>query len=180
MNSDRLGSVAFLLLLGCGGAVEDPTAQAATGGYTSHPATGGTSSVYPFATGGLSTGGQVYSTYTTQRCPDAGAPQMTMYCDPFAADSGCTDGDGCVPKLRSSQDPCQPTEYFFVCDTAGTAEQSDYCTDTRDCAPGYICVVSSHDGTACQQTCNLNGALSGCAPGMRCGPIDVPGVGTCS
>ncbi len=179
MCSGRLAQVPILLLLGCGGAVDDGFVQrTATGGHTSLPVTGGTSSI-PLGSGGMSTGGQIYSTYTTQRCPDAGAPIMTMYCDPFAAESGCPADEGCMPKMRSSQDPCQPTQYYFVCDTAGTAEQADYCDDARDCAPGFICVVTSQ-GTQCQRACNSNSSVNGCAPGMRCDPIDVPGVGTCS
>jgi hypothetical protein len=179
MYMGKLSGIAFFVLLGCGGAVEDASIQHATGGYTTQLVTGGTSSVEPIGSGGASTGGQMHSTYPDQGCPDASAgPTVTEYCDLFGTNTGCEPGQGCFPMVRSSEDPCQPAEYFFVCVTAGTAKQAEKCEANARCAAGHVCVVTN-TGTQCQQVCNTSDA-SGCAPGMFCDPIDVPGVGTCS
>jgi hypothetical protein len=180
MLSRRLTVVAFLLL-DCGGvaAYDDPSAQA-TGGHGNTVGTGGTSKYWLDAgIGGTSTGGQVYSTYTAQGCPNVAAPTISAECDIFDASSTCPPGFGCFPTVRNSNDPCQPAQYSFVCAAAGTAGQSDFCDQTLRCAPGYICVISSI-GTECQQLCDTTNSANGCLPGMRCDPVDVPGVGTCS
>jgi hypothetical protein len=178
MRSARLGSLLSFVLLGCGGAVEDPLVFA-TGGHTATPGTGGSSSVVPQNSGGTSTGGQVYSTYSPQGCPDASAaPIVTQLCDPFSEYSGCSDGSGCFPAVRSSEDPCQPAQYSFICVRAGTGRQADKCDQAERCAPGYVCVVTN-TGTRCQRVCNTTDESS-CPPGLFCDPIDVPGVGTCS
>ena len=176
-----LGVAAFWLSA-CGGATsDDDSATHATGGRNGTAGAGGTASTgWNPVTGGTGTGGQVYSTYTAQGCPDPGTASVTMYCDPFTTTSDCLSDQGCIPKKRASQDPCQPAQYYFVCDVVGTGEQSDYCTSYRDCAPGYTCVSSDNGGTQCQRTCDSSNSVDSCAPGMRCSPIDVPGVGTCS
>jgi hypothetical protein len=181
MRSGRYGSVLFLVLLGCGGAVEDPAAIVkGTGGYTSVAGIGGYGSIVPLGSGGTSSGGQVYSTYTSPGCPDAATAQPTIdqYCDLFSADSGCGDSYGCFPLIQSSSDPCQPTRYLYACIAVGTGTQAQKCDDDQRCAAGYICVITS-TGTVCQRACDTT-VPSGCAPGMFCDPIDVPGVGTCS
>jgi hypothetical protein len=179
MFSGRLSGIAFLLLLGCGGAVEDPSVQPATGGHTSQLGTGGTTGIVPHGSGGMGTGGQVYSTYANQGCPDASvAPSVTPLCDLFAPENDCGEGYGCFPMVRSTEDPCQPAEYLFACISAGTAKQAEKCDQHARCAPGYVCVVTN-TGTKCQQVCNTSDTSS-CAAGMFCDPIDVPGVGTCS
>jgi hypothetical protein len=133
----------------------------------------------PQATGGTGTGGQVYSTYKNQGCPDASVtPTILQSCDLFGDDSGCGDGYGCFPMVRSSEDPCQPAQYAFVCVAAGVAMQAEKCDQTDRCAPGYVCVVTN-TGTTCQQVCNTTDQSS-CPAGLFCDPIDVPGVGTCS
>jgi len=181
MSSGRYGGVLFLLFFGCGGAVEDPAAnRIGTGGYTSVAGTGGHGSIIPFGSGGNSTGGQVYSTYTSPGCPDAATatPIVDQYCDLFATDSGCGDGYGCFPLIQSSGDPCQPTRYLYACITVGTGTQAQKCDDNQRCAAGHICVVTS-TGTVCQRACDTS-VQSSCSVGMFCDPIDVPGVGTCS
>ena len=181
MCSGRYGGVLFLVLFGCGGAVEDPAANIkGAGGYTSVAGTGGYVSINPFGSGGAGTGGQVYSTYTSPGCPDAAAatPTVDQYCDLFATDSGCGDGNGCFPLIQSSGDPCQPTRYVYACIPVGTGIQAQKCDDSQRCAAGHICVVTS-TGTVCQRACDTS-VQNSCSAGMFCDPIDVPGVGTCS
>ena len=171
----RLGGLGFLLL-GCGGATDDSAPQS-VGGWTSIFSTGGSSSLWPGASGGTATGGQAYSTYTAIGCPDAAAPTITAQCDLFSAVSGCADGQACFPTSQATADPCQPEQYY-VCASAGNGTQGDYCARSPDCASGFVCVVTPN-ATECQQMCSLSDP-SICSPGMRCDPIDVAGVGTCS
>jgi hypothetical protein len=178
MLSRRLCIVAFLLF-DCGGALGYDDSLQATGGRHNAGGAGGTPNTWLDAgLGGTSTGGQVYSTYTGQGCPQTTVPSVDAACDIFSADSGCPDGYGCFPIVRSTNDPCQPASYSFLCVYAGSGSQGDDCDQLHRCGPGYVCVVTSI-GTQCEQVCDTS-QPSSCAPGMFCDPIDVPGVGTCS
>ncbi len=177
MRVRRLGSLGFLLL-GCGGATDDSAPQA-TGGWESILSSGGSGSQWPTGSGGSHTGGQAYSTYTAIGCPDAAAPTITAECDLFSpASSGCPSGQACYPTTRSTGNPCDPQQYYYVCASAGDGLQGDYCSRSTDCASGYVCVVSPN-ATSCQQMCSTSDSGI-CSGGMLCTPIDVAGVGTCS
>jgi hypothetical protein len=177
MRVGRLGSLAFLLV-GCGGAADNSISEA-TGGYSQISATGGRPNYWPDAgAGATGTGGQVYSTYTAQGCPDASTPAVHADCDLFSAVSGCPAGQACFPTTRSTNNPCQPEQYYYICSYTGSGAQGDACTSSHDCGQGYVCVVTN-TGTKCQKMCALSDTTS-CSPGMFCDPIDVSGVGTCS
>lgn len=178
MNFSTISCVA-LLLISCGGATEEITVPLSTGGRSQTSTGGAGGSTSQPLTGGTSTGGQqVISTYTPQGCADAAVPEIQSSCDLFGDSSECGDGRGCHPLIRTSQDPCVAAQYYFACITVGTGTQGDRCGSSR-CAAGYICVVTSA-GTHCQKACDTSNPISSCGPGMRCEPIDVPGVGTCS
>jgi hypothetical protein len=176
MRAWRLASLG-LIFFGCGGATEDFGAQS-TGGSTSFGGFSGTGGLWNPGTGGTSTGGRNYSTYTATGCPDAASPPVIAQCDLFASVSGCPTGQACYPTIRATSDPCQPEQYYYVCARAGTGTQWSNCSSSNDCAQGYVCVVATA-GTKCQETCSLSNP-STCPPGMFCDPIDVAGVGTCS
>jgi hypothetical protein len=161
----------------CGGATDDSVAPGIAGN-TSVGGFGGAAGAQPIGNGGTSTGRQHYSTYTAVGCPDAATPSVTAQCNLFSSVSGCPAGQACFPTIRSTADPCQPEQYFFVCSYAGNGTQWDDCSNSNDCAQGFVCVVTTA-GTKCQQVCSLSDAPS-CPAGMFCDPIDVTGVGTCS
>ncbi len=177
MRARRLASLG-LILLGCGGSTEDFGGTQGTGGNASFGGFSGSGGEWNPGTGGTSAGGQNYSTYTATGCPDAALPPVIEQCNLFSSVSGCPAGQGCYPAISSTSDPCQPEQYSYVCARAGSGTQSDYCGKVTDCASGFVCVVTSN-ATECQKMCSTSDP-STCSPGMRCDPIDVAGVGTCS
>ncbi len=173
----RLGSLGCLLV-SCGGATDDSAAPGGAGS-SSFGGYAGSSSQWPNGgSGGTSTGGQNYSTYTAIGCPDAAALTVTAQCNLFSSVSGCPAGQACFPTIRATSDPCQPEQYYYICSYAGNGTQWDDCSNSNDCSQGFVCVVTTA-GTKCQQICSPSDAPN-CPPGMFCDPIDVAGVGTCS
>jgi len=181
MRLKGLVSLGFGVLASCGGNTDTSKVEL-SGGTGGSLGTGGNGSEWPPGSGGSSTGGRNYSTYTAIGCPDSGVvPTVTKECDLFSAVSGCPNGQACFPAVRSTLDPCQPEQYYYVCSYAGNGMQWDDCTSANDCSQGFVCVVTVA-GTKCQRTCSLSDTTNDttCPPGMFCDPIDVAGVGTCS
>jgi hypothetical protein len=86
-------------------------------------------------------------------CDPVGPPALTS-CGPIAR--GC---------FVSSANP-----NATVCDCAGSARETDACSDTRQCIAGLVCADANGTGLfTCRRVCNLDGSGTACV-GTTCRP----------
>lgn len=117
--------------------------------------------------------------YVNPRCPDVGAPIREVDCDVFDSASKCNPNEVCSPAVIPPQAPCEPETYGAFCFMAtGVGTQGASCSDTSNCAAGYVCLITG-TSTQCARMCSLDSAGHPCADGYVCQPIDVPGFAAC-
>jgi len=143
------------------------------GGSNPGSGSGGMGSASPLDAG--------FDVYVDPGCPDVGAPERVINCDPFATTSACPPGEGCFPFVEQPQGlGCDPQKFGTMCRPAGSGQQGDSCGNPGEsCGAGFVCVVGSQPGKHCVQLCPI-GSQKICPAGMICGELDVEGFGVCS
>jgi hypothetical protein len=193
-RSLALSAAGVWLAVACGGTVEhvpgDPSGgQSSSGGYAGSVGHGGNAGhgggrAGASGSAGASAGAPAdagFDEYVDPGCPDAGLPPPSYDCDPFAAVSGCPDGEGCYPYVtQPGGTGCGVQSFGTVCALQGGGRQGDICDNgASDCVSGFVCVVGARPGQRCVQLCKLDGSAS-CPAGLICGELDVEGFGVCS
>jgi hypothetical protein len=113
-------------------------------------------------------------------CVDAGPPRTIRECDiqdPVRSCEAVRPGTACYPVAIPPQASCEPETYGTACLPSGTGGQGTACGGQRNCAPGFVCLITGGD-TQCAELCAL-GKKGACPTGLVCSPIDVPGFAAC-
>lgn len=107
---------------------------------------------------------------------DCEAPGGLCAIEPVPGITLCSDNcdletnAGCQVAGLSCQFSVRDTEPFTLCAPSGAGTQGAACTDTSQCAPGFLCLATQVD-ESCFKWCDV--AAQDCPGGLICQPVEI-------